>query len=289
MNLDESITYLKSRMPHLDYSSAVACHNAGVGTDSVIINNDLIALINNGSGNFTASKTAKICDAMRPFVSLRMPELVQSYDKAVVFKYIDGKPLMRTWLVRQTDEVQQGIADQVAEFMNEIQGVSIDAVAGVQLYDYSTNINDYKKEYEEIKNIVFPELLPSSISWARDQCENFLERPSFDDSMVFVHGDLTPWHILTDTNICAVKGIIDFGSGGIGCRSIDLSYLLLLYGERFVKRIGERYTYYNTSIDTARFMAGLMYLRWIKIGIASNDRKWLLHHLGCAIDLLPPR
>jgi aminoglycoside 2''-phosphotransferase len=283
----EYASRLAQILPGTELSNIRLCSEAGVGTDAVFIDERFIALFCTNPVCYTAPRNAEICRHIRQFITVAIPEAVVSREDVVVFTRILGVPLERQWLLRQTEAVQQTLADQLGGFLRELHALPVRTFDGIKLPDYSTSISQYKQKYDQIQKIVFPELLPSAVSWARDHCETFLNDPQACEVPTFQHTDLVPSHILVDQETSRLSGILDFGSGGIGDPAVDLSMVLLFYGECFAARLFKTYPESQRFADRARFLAGMMYLQWICTGIKTNERKWFLHHLNCARDLLP--
>ena len=68
------------------------------------------------------------------------------------------------------------------------------------------------------------------------------------------HGDFGPSNILYDAHARAIRGIIDFGSAGLGDAATDIAALMgpLSYGEAFVDRLAPVYPGLETLLDRAR-------------------------------------
>lgn len=282
------LSRLNDLIPGVDTTDSQLAVGGGVGTDVVTIGSRFVALFCTNRVSYTAHRNVAICDQIRPAIALTLPEAVATADDVVVFKAIPGLPLERHWLLRQTESSQERIAAQLGGFLRELHAIPVPTLENQKLPDYSTTLDHFRQQYRRIQQVAFPEMHPSGIAWARDHIESFLGRPRLCERSTFQHADLVPWHILVDRDVIRLTGILDFGSGGIGDPAVDLSNVLLAYGEYFVARVVRAYPEAQGFFDRARFLTGLMYLRWICNGIQANERKWFMHHLICAKDLLPP-
>lgn len=283
------LSRLSDLIPGVDTTDSQLTADGGVGTDVVTIGSGFVALFCTHRGSYTAHRNAAICDRIRPAIALTLPEAVAAADDVVVFKAIPGLPLERHWLVRQTESSQERLAAQLGGFLRELHAIPVPTLENLKLPDHSTTLDHFRQQYGRIQQVAFPEMHPSAVAWARDQIEAFLGSPRLCERSTFQHADLVPWHILVDRDVIRLTGMLDFGSGGIGDPAVDLSNILLAYGESFVARVARAYPESQEFLDRARFLTGLMYLRWICNGIQANERKWFMHHLICARDLLPPR
>jgi aminoglycoside 2''-phosphotransferase len=105
--------------------------------------------------------------------------------------------------------------------------------------------------------------------------------------MVFMNGDLGPYHLLYEPDRGELAGIIDFGIAGMGDPATDFACLIDNYGESFVRRMVRHYPALTELIDRARFWAGTLELQWALNGLRSDDLSWRTVHIGRAHDEMP--
>jgi aminoglycoside 2''-phosphotransferase len=108
-----------------------------------------------------------------------------------------------------------------------------------------------------------------------------------DHTPCLTHGDLAQYHILYDPVTQRINGIIDFGVAGLGDPAGDLGLIINVYGENYLKRIGQFYPDLSQQLDRARFYASALELQWLLGGLRSKDMSWFTVHLDRARDILP--
>jgi aminoglycoside 2''-phosphotransferase len=107
----------------------------------------------------------------------------------------------------------------------------------------------------------------------------------FDYQPTLIHGDLRPYHILTDSETRRITGVIDFGVAGIGDPASDFGTLINTYGESFVAKMKKSYPNLDEFMPRARFYAQALELQWVWFGIEFGENFWFAAHLGCSRDI----
>ncbi len=183
------------------------------------------------------------------------------------FSYIRGEPLYRNALLQLGSRAQDMIAEQLADFLNQlhsipIKGDSSNKIAECQL---PTTQEEWLIKCEEIERKVFPYCDSYSKEYFRQIFKPLHENEKFIDfKPALIHGDLSPYHIIYNKNINRISGIIDFGLSGIGDPAYDIAILLDNYGESFIKRMSRFYKNIVPYLDRARFYAYINYALWAK-------------------------
>jgi aminoglycoside 2''-phosphotransferase len=113
---------------------------------------------------------------------------------------------------------------------------------------------------------------PDARRWAGNHFETFLrDTGNFAYQPVLTHSDFGPSNILFDPQVQRVRGIIDFGSSGLGDPAYDFAGLLSGYGEIFVRRCIRTYPELELFLDRVRFYQGTFALLEALFGVENDD------------------
>lgn len=106
------------------------------------------------------------------------------------------------------------------------------------------------------------EIVPEPYEWLR-------RRPPapgpYAGPLRFIHGDLSPDHILVEPGTGRLSGIIDWSGAALGDPTVDLSYLPLLHGREFLDRAMAAYRFPTDRdlVDRITFRARVRALGWL--------------------------
>lgn len=129
-------------------------------------------------------------------------------------KIIDSTTNRRDILMRLSEDDQQAVGDQLAQFFKELHGVPISEVVVFEFpkADALMKYDGWVKAYERIREKVFPLLMPHVREWAIEHFESHLsDKSNFEYELKLIHGDIPPYHIIFDRQRNRIGGIIDFG------------------------------------------------------------------------------
>ena len=134
--------------------------------------------------------------------------------------------------MRLSEDDQQIISDQLAQFFKELHDVPVSEFSDFDLPPKVPAQMDYDgwaKAYGRIREKVFPVLMPHTREWAAEHFESFLAQPShFEYDLKMIHGDIPPYHIIFERENKRVSVVIDFGSAGLCDPAIDLAVLFII-------------------------------------------------------------
>lgn len=269
--------------------SCVSINREGLLNDVVIINGELVFRFPKHEYGFRHLKDeVRILRLLRNYITLETPSPLYEADDCLGYRMIPGETLRRDMLMRLTEDDQQAIADQLAQFLKELHGVPINQIADfeVPLADALMKYEGWVDAYERIREKVFPLLLPHVREWVTAHFESHLaESSNFEYELKMVDTDIPPYHIMFDRQRKCVNGIIDFGCAGLGDPAIDVGVIIYNYGESFMDEFYRVYPEAETYLKRARFYAGAHEVRWLLTGIERNDPWWFAVHLGGAKDM----
>ena len=290
-SVNELSTYedrIRQLAPEVSISS-VSINREGLLNDVVIINGELVFRFPKHEYGFRHLKDeVRILHLLRNHITLETPAPLYEADDCLAYRMIPGETLRRDMLMRLTEDDQQAIADQLAQFLKELHGVPINQIADFEMpmADALMKYEGWVDAYERIREKVFPLLLPHVREWVTGHFESHLaDRSNFEYELKMVDTDIPPYHIMFDRQRKRVNGIIDFGCAGLGDPAIDVGVIIYNYGESFMDRLYRVYPEAETYLKRARFYAGAHEVRWLLTGIERNDPWWFAVHLGGAKDM----
>jgi aminoglycoside 2''-phosphotransferase len=203
---------------------------------------------------------------------------------------VTGDPLMRHELLRLPEDVQDRIAEQLGTFLRQLHLIPQDVLqqAQIPLADSFRTVERWRQLYDDVQREAFPLMMKHTQAVVHALFAPIMNDSSWlDHTPCLTHGDLAQYHILYDAAAQQINGVIDFGVGGIGDPASDLGLLINVYGEGFLKRIGQFYPDLPQHLDRARFYAGTLELQWFLGGLRSKDFSWFTVHLDRARDISP--
>ncbi len=93
---------------------------AGLGTDALYINDDLIALLSTKVEQVGPQRGAAIARHLGPYLSIAVPEAIYEEPGLVVFKRIPGSPLTYPRLLSANAQERDAMAERLGTFLAEL-------------------------------------------------------------------------------------------------------------------------------------------------------------------------
>jgi aminoglycoside 2''-phosphotransferase len=260
-------------------------NDEGLANDVVIVNDEWVFRFAKGEfGLRSLARDKLVLDAVRPHVSLAIPAPLQAGEDYIVYRYIHGAAFTLQ-VLRQLDEHStQQVADQLATFLRQLH--SIGPSDTLPRTAAPTGRDFWQHRQREVQEKVYPLLLNHQREWAEDLFQRVLaDERALAYEPRLIHGDLAPYHILFDTSIQQLSGVIDFGVAGLGDPATDIGTLLQAYGASFVTRLRRAYPEAEGYMPRAWFYAQAIELEWVLHGLNSGQPFWFTAHLGNARDI----
>lgn len=268
---------------------SISLNRDGLVNDIVIVNGALVFRFPKHEYGFKHLKDeARILGLLQDYISLEIPFPLYESDDCLAYRMISGETLRRDTLMKLPEPDQQAIADQLAQFLDELHNLPVNEITDfkIPMADALMKYKDWVNVYRRIRERVFPLLLPHLREWVAEHFEPYLANESnFDYELKMVDTDIPPYHILFDRARRRINGIIDFGCAGLGDPAIDLGVLIYNYGESFVNRLYKAYPEARNYLKRARFYAGAQEVQWLLTGIERNEPWWFAVHVGSAKDV----
>jgi aminoglycoside 2''-phosphotransferase len=279
---------IRELFPELAIDS-VRLNSEGLLNDVVAVNDELVfRFVKSGFGFTDPLAEARVLRFLRKYITLAIPEPFYESDELLAYRLIPGQTLRRDQLMRLSDDDQQVVADQLAEFFKQLHGIppSDAAAHDIPMADALMKYEGWVNVFARIREKVFPLLLPHVRDWVGEHFESHLaDKRNFEYELRMVHTDIPPYHVLFDSEQKRISGIIDFGCAGLGDPAIDLGVIIYNYGESFLDRFYRIYPEAEPYLKRARFYAGASEVRWLLTGIERNNPMWFAVHVSSAKDL----
>lgn len=267
----------------------VRLNSAGLLNDVVIVNDEFVfRFVKRDFGYKDPQEEANLLGFLKKYITLPIPAPFYQSPDALAYRLIRGETLRRDVLMRLSEDDQQTIADQLAQFFKELHGVPVNEISDFKLpiADALMKYEGWVNAYGRIREKVFPFLMPHVREWAIEHFESHLsDRSNFEYELKMVDTDIPPYHIIFDRHKKRISGIIDFGCAGLGDPAIDFGVIIYNYGESVMNRFYKIYPEAETYLKRARFYAGAIEVRWLLTGIERNDVWWFAVHVGSAKDV----
>ena len=265
--------------------TSVSINDEGLLNDVVVVNSELIFRF---PKHEYASKHLKdeahILRLLQNYLTLRVPSPLYETDDCLAYRMIPGETLRRDMLMKLAPSDQQAVADQLAQFFNELHGVPVSD--DMPMADALMKYEGWTDSYERIREKVFPLLLPHVRDWVSEHFESHLaDRSNFEYELKLVNTDIPPYHIMYDRESKRINGVIDFGCAGLGDPAIDFGIIIYNYGEAFMDRFYAGYPAAERYLKRARFYAGAHEVRWLLTGVERGEPFWFGVHVGGAKDM----
>lgn len=264
-------------------------HNReGLINDVIIINHELVFRFakNDGFAQIL-NLELDILDLVRPRIDLPVPTPVYRGPGSTVYPKLHGQALLRRDVMEMEDSTRVRIASQLGSFLAHLHSTPIDDLD----WDIPTVLAPvtWRKWVDirgRVEEKIYPLMLRHQVAWAEKFFERALEdHRNFTYEPALIHADLAPYHILYDSKMSEITGIIDFGVAGIGDPALDLGTLINNYGESFVSMFRETYPGMDALLPRARFYARAIEFQWVLLGLETGDTFWFTAHLGGARDI----
>jgi aminoglycoside 2''-phosphotransferase len=267
----------------------------GTHNDIVIVNREKVFKFSKYDWSAVyLSKAVKAIDLVKYFVDLPLPEMKSLGPGAAVCDYIQGRPLYRNELLRQSALKKNILAQQIGTFLKQLHQIPLKEAAEKGVNDQFPDMTSEscKLQYEKLKNKLFPYCDDYTKEYIAQLFEPVLdEKNFFDYTPSLIHADLNPRHFFVDTESTKINAISGFSQSCIGDPAFDTGTLIAYLGEQFVARVSKYDDEIPEQMDRARFYASLLHLnRAINLAdrIATRDFSNFRLNLEMA-DMMPYR
>lgn len=266
-------------------------NSEGLVNDIVIVNGELVCRFpKHDWARELLLHEARVQDLVRGVTGLSLPSFEHLHPDVASYRYIPGVPLTRNLLLRAPAGERSRMVAQILDFLRALHSIPAASLEGADIRASDTN-RDRKwwlEFHDALRNDVFPYLMRYQQAFVEDHFAPVVSGDlSLDYEPRLIHGDLAPYHLLTDPDRLHLSGVIDFGTAGIGDPAVDLATLLHAYGESVIGPALGVYPALRSSLDRARFWAGTLELQWSLRAVRQNDREFAVAHIGGARDVLP--
>ena len=278
---------IQSIMPDLEIE-LFDISDEGLVNDVVIVNHKYVfRFAKTEQGAADLSREQCILELIRPTIGVNIPTPYYRDRNSMVYPFIDGDPLLLDTIRKWDESAQVSMAESLGTFLFNLHTTDISQTEPELPATLAPVTRDrWLKIYDGIRKTVYPLLWKHQVQWAENVFDCMLNNESFFEyNPALIHGDLRPYHILTDNKGNLVTGVIDFGVAGIGDPASDFGTLINTYGESFVLKMKNSYPDLDEFMPRARFYAQALELQWAWLGLEFKENFWFIAHLGCARDI----
>jgi aminoglycoside 2''-phosphotransferase len=282
---------IKTIFPNLEVST-IRVNTEGLINDVLIVNEDLVFRFprNSDWGVKLFTNEIKVIELARKRVEIPLPQFEYKSQDLAVYRYIKGDALRREDIFKLTKREQDKIARGLAVFLKQFHEIPHSELERNQIAqsDVNRNRKTWLKLFESVEKELFPSMMPHVRESVREHFAPILADAQFMDyEPQLINGDIVPYHIIYDREQKQIRGIIDFGTAGIGDAAADFACMIYYYGETFLAKMAKSYPEIEKAVDRARFWAGTLPLQWALGGLRTKNYWWNLVHLGGARDAMP--
>jgi aminoglycoside 2''-phosphotransferase len=113
---------------------SISLNCEGLVNDVVIVNRELIFRFPKVEHGFKHLKNeARILRFLTNYITLEIPSLLYESSDVLGYRMIPEEALRRDLVLRLSEDDQQAVADQLAQFLKELHGVPIDELASFEM------------------------------------------------------------------------------------------------------------------------------------------------------------
>jgi aminoglycoside 2''-phosphotransferase len=281
--MDKQARYLesiRSVYPELRLAT-VEYRGEGQNSDVLIVNGELVFRFPIYDHVLEKLQTeVAILTGVRPYVTLEVPapsflalEGRPVGEAFVGYRRIPGEPLWReTFREIQDPMTLDALAAQLGGFLRELHGVPPEAIdRRLPVYETYEECLDI---YTRIRQKLYAHMRRDARQEVTVHFQTFLGNAgNFAYHPVLRHGDFGTSNILFDEVAREIRGILDFGSSGLGDPAVDFAGLFSQYGEDFVRRCGRVYPGAEALMGRTRFYQGTFALLEALFGVENEDEE----------------
>jgi len=271
--------------------SHVEVNTEGLVNDIVVINHDRVFRFPKTEWAKKALvEEARVLNLVRRYVDIQIPLFDRREDDFVTYRLIPGVPFLRDEVLRQDDDAQDRLAEQLATFLRQLHSIPMHELEehGILPSDAARGHEKWVQLYEDTRRELFPLMMAHARDVVTRHFESVLRDPAWmDHQPALIDGDLGTYHVLWDRTARRITGVIDLGTAGMGDPAADFACIIDHFGETFLRRMARFYPEIGDAIERARFWAGTLWLQWALAGLRSRDLSWFMVHIGSARDAMP--
>lgn len=283
------LSHIKTCFPDLTIESHCLI-NDGFVNDVLIINDERVFRFpkNQSWAKTLFEHELRVLSLLNSRVNMPLPKYDYIDEDMGSYLLIPGIPMYREDVLRQSESIQDRVAEQLAIFLLQMHSTPLDEVEAhaIGASDVNRDRDAWLKLFEDVRKEIFPHMMPHSRAWVTHHFDPIVANQDFMDySPRLMNGDIPCYHLLWDDEQGAMTGVIDLGTAGVGDPAVDIACILYNYGEPFLRRMCHFYPEIMDWIDRARFWAGTLELQWLLTGLRKQEPMWHTIHIGGARDI----
>ncbi len=177
------------------------------------------------------------------------------------------------------------IVQQIGRFLSDLHAFPLELAQSLGIP--GTGGESWRQVYLEfyawIRNNLFPLLDKTGRSYTCELWENYLDKhTNFEFQPALIHGDLAGEHLLCDSSLAAITGVIDWEDATVGDPALDFVGLWFVGSAPFVERILANYSKLvdNGFWNRIHFYADIVPFHEIRFGLSAGEPEHLQHGLS---------
>ncbi len=259
---------IRSRCPQIDITKVKYLINEGRHNDVIIVNDTYIFKFARYDWSAVyLENEAKVTNFIRNRIEPLVPAHEPLEKEMVKYNMIKGKPIFRNLLLQMNGKYQETLAQQIGSFLKTLHTIRVKEAENMGIGECQNAISQdgWKQLIEEIYRKVFPycsDYTKEYIKQVFKPVENDDDFLSYEPALI--HGDLSACHLLIDSKLKKLTGVIGFGLSGLGDPAYDVGILIDTLGEAFLKRVARYYPNMESIVDRARFYVTVKDILWVR-------------------------
>ena len=259
---------IRSRCPQIDITKVKYLINEGRHNDVIIVNDTYIFKFARYDWSVVyLENEAKVTNFIRNRIEPLVPAHEPLEKEMVKYNIIKGKPIFRNLLLQMNGRYQETLAQQIGSFLKTLHTIRVEEAENIGIGECQNAISQdgWKQLIEEIYRKVFPycsDYTKEYIKQVFKPVENDDDFLSYEPALI--HGDLSACHLLIDSKLKKLTGVIGFGLSGLGDPAYDVGILIDTLGEAFLKRVARYYPNMESIVDRARFYVTVKDILWVR-------------------------
>lgn len=213
----------------------------------VLDGRDVLRLAKHARASASLRREMRLLPQLQKFVDARIPNIegsgirTDSGDRFISYPLLFGTRLAPQVLAGLETGCRLELIRQVARFASQLHGVPIELARSSGVTDLVAR--DYIAGLLGAAKTAIRHAMNAGV-WQYHQrlAERYLDTPQLQMYRPsFLHGDLSPDHLLTDTRTCELTGVIDFSDCCVGDPLRDFIYIHQYYGDATLAEVLEIY------------------------------------------------
>ncbi len=259
---------IRSRCPQIDITKVKYLINEGKYNDVIIINDTYIFKFARYDWSVVyLENEARVTNFIRNRIEPMVPAHEPLEKEMVKYNIINGKPIFRNLLLQMNGKYQETLAQQIGNFLKTLHTIPVEDAQNMGIGECQNAIS--QDGWKQFTEGIYRKVFPYCSDYTKEYIKQVFKPVENDDNFLsyepaLIHGDLSACHLLIDSKLKKLTGVIGFGLSGLGDPAYDVGTLIDTLGEAFLKRVARYYPNMESIVDRARFYVTVKDILWVK-------------------------